>query len=252
VANLNSNELLFIVLLQPLIAIMSMLKLLLSLTFLIKMILIIDMSALINMIDQWFLVIAEKYGYFGIFFGSFADVLFPLVPSEIVLGVTGSYIAAGKLNFFVSLAFSLAGNLTAATIMWYLGKKYGHPILDKYGKYIGFTHDDLIKAENNFNKWGYAFVFFSQFIPLMRSLITAPAGILELEYKKYIVCIAAGSTIWSIFLITLGIQLRGNYHLISDMIKQFGYPVLALVIIAFGAILVKFYLSKNQKKISIN
>jgi membrane protein DedA with SNARE-associated domain len=204
------------------------------------------MSQFINFIDQWFLVFIEKYGYLGIFFGSFLDVIFPIVPSEIIMGVTGSYIAAGKLNIFIAIIISLIGNLSAATIMWYLGKTYGTPLLEKYGKIIHFSHEDLVKAEEKFNKYGYFFVFFSQCVPLMRSLITAPSGILQLDYKKYILSIAAGSLIWTVFLINVGIYLRGNYHQLADIVKSFGYPLLAIVVIGLVGIVVKFYLDKNK------
>ena len=163
------------------------------------------------------------------------------------MGVTGKYIADGKLNFFVSLFVSLAGNLTAATIMWYLGKKYGTPLLEKYGKIINFNHEDLIKAEEKFDKYGYFFVFFSQCVPLMRSLITAPSGILQLDYKKYILSIAAGSLIWTVFLLNVGIFLQGNSDKIASLVKSFGYPLLALVIIGIVAIVVKFYMAKNKR-----
>jgi membrane protein DedA with SNARE-associated domain len=204
------------------------------------------MSQFINFIDQWFLVFIEKFGYLGIFVGSFLDVIFPVVPSEIIMGVTGSYIAAGKLNIFIAIIISLIGNLSAATIMWYLGKTYGTPLLEKYGKIIHFSHEDLVKAEEKFNKYGYFFVFFSQCVPLMRSLITAPSGILQLDYKKYILSIAAGSLIWTVFLINVGIYLRGNYHQLADIVKSFGYPLLAIVVIGLIGIVVKFYLDKNR------
>jgi membrane protein DedA with SNARE-associated domain len=204
------------------------------------------MSQFINFIDQWFLVFIEKFGYLGIFVGSFLDVIFPVVPSEIIMGVTGSYIAAGKLNIFIAIIISLIGNLSAATIMWYLGKTYGTPLLEKYGKIIHFSHEDLVKAEEKFNKYGYFFVFFSQCVPLMRSLITAPSGILQLDYKKYILSIAAGSLIWTVFLINVGIYLRGNYHQLADIVKSFGYPLLAIVVIGLVGIVVKFYLDKNK------
>jgi membrane protein DedA with SNARE-associated domain len=212
------------------------------------------MSQFLNFIDQWFLVFVEKFGYLGIFVGSFLDVIFPIVPSEIIMGVTGSYVAAGKLNIFISIAVSLIGNLTAASIMWYLGKTYGTPLLEKYGKIIHFSHEDLIKAEEKFNKYGYFFVFFSQCVPLMRSLITAPSGILQLDYKKYILSIAAGSLIWTVFLINVGIYVRGNFQQINDIVKSFGYPLLAIVVIGLVGIVAKFYIDKNKSeaKIKVN
>jgi membrane protein DedA with SNARE-associated domain len=204
------------------------------------------MSQFLNFIDQWFLTFVESYGYFAIFFGSFLDVILPIVPSEIVMGVTGNYIAIGKLNFFVSLIVAVAGNLTAASIMWFLGNKFGKPLLAKYGKILSFNEEDYTKAEAKFNKYGYFFVFFSQFIPLMRSLITAPAGVLRLDYKKYILAIGAGATIWIAFLLNVGILLRGNSELIGANVKKFGYPLLIVTLMVIVSVVVKFYMDKNK------
>jgi membrane protein DedA with SNARE-associated domain len=204
------------------------------------------MSQFLNFIDQWFLVFIERFGYLGIFFGAFLDVIFPIVPSEIIMGVTGNYIAAGKLNFVLSVIVATLGNLTAASIMWFLGKKYGTPLLEKYGNLINFNHQDLVKAEDKFNKYGYFFVFFSQFVPLMRSLITAPSGILNLDYKKYILALGAGSIIWTVFLLNIGIWVNGNFEKINQIVKSFGYPLLALVVVSLIGIVIKFYLDKNK------
>jgi membrane protein DedA with SNARE-associated domain len=210
------------------------------------------MTNFLNLLDQLFLFIADKFGYAGIFFGAFADVVIPIVPSELVLGLAGSYVQAGKLNFILTLIVSLLGNLSAASLLWFLGKKYGHPFIDKFGKFLNFDHKDLENAERKFNKGGYLFVFFSQFIPLMRSLIPIPSGVLELNYKKFIISIACGATIWNTLLITIGYNLRGNYGDIVNIIKQFGYPLLYICVIVFIFLIIRFYLQKQKNKTLIN
>lgn len=205
------------------------------------------MTEFLHLMDVFFTNLTEKYGYFGVFIGSFLDVVFPIVPSEVIMGLAGNYIAIGKLQFLPVLLVSLAGNLSAATLMWYLGKTWGHGLIEKYGKYLKFTHEDFLAAEDKFNKYGFLFVFGSQCIPLMRSLITIPAGILELGYKKYILCIACGSILWSSMLLYLGITFRGNSEAISKVVKQFGYPVLGIVIIGLIYLVYVFYMNKKIK-----
>ena len=205
------------------------------------------MTQYLHILDKWMLYLAENYGYFGIFFGSFADVILPIVPSEIVLGLAGSYVAAGKLNFLLTLITSLAGNLSAASLLWYAGKRWGTGLIERFGKYLQFTHEDLNKAEERFNNGGYLFVFFSQFIPLMRSLIPIPSGILDLSYKKFIICIGLGAAIWNTALITAGFYLRENFEIIDDIIKKYGYPLLLIIIIVMAYFIIMFYKNKADR-----
>jgi membrane protein DedA with SNARE-associated domain len=204
------------------------------------------MTEILHILDKWMLNLAENYGYLGIFFGAFADVILPIIPSEIVLGLAGSYVAAGKLNFIFTLIASLAGNLSAASLLWYAGKKWGTGLIERFGKYLQFTHDDLVVAERKFNNGGYFFVFFSQFVPLMRSLIPIPSGILDLSYKKFIICIGLGATIWNTALITAGFYLRENFEIIDDVIKKFGYPLLFLVLCVLIYFVIMFYKGKSR------
>ncbi|MGL4759624.1 MAG: DedA family protein [Patescibacteria group bacterium] len=208
------------------------------------------MSEILQYLDKLVLELTEKYGYVAVMIGAFFDVIIPIVPSEIILGLAGSSIAKGKMEFVPALIFSLIGNLTAASLLWYLGKKWGTKLIDRFGKFLQFTHEDLAKAETKFKNGGYLFVFFSQFIPLMRSLIPIPSGILDLSYKKFIFTIAAGATIWNCMLLYAGYVLRDNFQEIDGIIKKFGYPLLVLVSFGLIGVVIKFYYDKNKSKVN--
>lgn len=204
------------------------------------------MSSFLQYIDQAFVYLTIEYGYLGIFIGAFLDVIIPIVPSEIILGLTGVGIAKGTLIFLPALLVALLGNLSAATLLWYLGKKYGHDFILKYGKYMSFDSNNLKQAENMFNKRGYFAVFFSQFVPLMRSLIPIPSGVLNLSYKKFIICIGLGATIWNTILITAGYYLGDNYGLIEVKVKEYGYPLLGLCVLFLFIGVAIFYHKKKR------
>jgi membrane protein DedA with SNARE-associated domain len=196
---------------------------------------------LIIQFNDWFLRAAENYGYFGIFFGAFADSIFPLVPSEVIMGAGGYLISQGKLNFVLTLIASLLGNICASIIIWYAGKKLGTGLIDRFGKYLNFSHKDYEKAQLTFNKSGYFSVFYCQFIPLLRSLISIPSGILNLNLKKFILATLAGATIWNSGWLIAGVYFSNNFTQIVDFVDMIKYPLLACATIVILFLITRWY-----------
>jgi membrane protein DedA with SNARE-associated domain len=198
-----------------------------------------------------FLSFGESYGYLAIFFGSLADSLIPIVPSELVYGAGGFWAYKGYINIPVAVTIAVVGNLLCSALFWYLGKKYGHDFILKWGKYLGFTPKDMDKAEKVFEKYGYWSVLVCQFIPLFRSLISIPSGILELHFRKFMIFTAIGATIWNSVLMVIAYNLGENWSQIAVMVSKFGKPL--VIIVSLGIILYaiylgfKFHKNKNSK-----
>lgn len=201
---------------------------------------------------ELFLSFGENYGYLAIFIGSLADSLIPIVPSEVVYGAGGFWAYKGYINIPTAVAIAVFGNLLCSALFWYLGKKYGHEFILKWGKHLGFTAKDMDKAEKTFEKYGYWSVLVCQFIPLFRSLISIPSGILELHFKKFIIATAIGATIWNGALMVIAYNLGENWGQIAVMVSNFGKPlfVVACLIILGLAIYWgnKFYKNRSIKK----
>jgi membrane protein DedA with SNARE-associated domain len=197
-----------------------------------------------------FLSFGESYGYLAIFVGALADSLIPVVPSEIVFGAGGYWAYKGYINIPIAVVIAVIGNLLASALFWYLGKKYGHEFLVKWGKYLGFGPKDLDKAEKTFAKWGYWSVLVCQFIPLFRSLISIPSGILELHFKKFMFATAIGATIWNSVLMVLAYNLGENWSQVTSMVSSFGKPLTIVAGVFFGVILAYYgYKLYNNKKV---
>lgn len=195
---------------------------------------------------DFFLGLGESYGYIAIFFGAMADALIPIIPSEVVFGAAGFWATKGYIFIPFAVLVAVAGNAVATSIFWYLGKKYGHDFLENHGKYLNFSHNDLARAEKTFAKWGYWAVFVCQFIPLIRSLISIPSGILELNYKKFITATSLGSVIWSSLLITVAYNLGERWLLIADYLTTYGKPVTILVLILVVIAAIWYYFNYKQ------
>jgi membrane protein DedA with SNARE-associated domain len=194
----------------------------------------------------------ENFGYLAIFLGALADSLIPVVPSEIVFGAGGYWAYKGYINIPIAVVIATVGNLLASALFWYLGKKYGHEFLVKWGKYLGFGPKDLDRAEKTFAKWGYWSVLVCQFVPLFRSLISIPSDILELHFKKFMLATAVGATIWNAVLMVVAYNLGENWSQIGGMFSTFGKPLTIIAGIIFLGIVgyygYKFYNSKKTLK----
>jgi membrane protein DedA with SNARE-associated domain len=196
-----------------------------------------------------FLSFGENYGYLAIFLGSLADSLIPIIPSEVVYGAGGFWAYKGYISIPIAVAMAVFGNLLCSALFWYLGKKYGHDFILKWGKYLGFGVKDMNKAEKVFEKYGYWSVLVCQFIPLFRSLISIPSGILELHFRKFIISTAIGATIWNGVLMVIAYNLGENWGQISGMISKFGKPLFAIACLVVTGLIgywgYKFYQNKK-------
>ena len=204
---------------------------------------------LLDPLVKIFLEFGEKNGYLAIFLGALADSLIPIVPSEIVFGSAGFWAYKGYINIPVAVLIAVFGNLIGSAIFWYLGKRYGHNFLIKYGKYFSFKETDMVKAEKVFSKWGYWSVFVCQFIPLFRSLISIPSGVLELDFKKFILATGVGAAIWNGALMIIAYQLGDKWSQIGGIISSISKPLFIVASLGLLVFLIQYFykLSKNKK-----
>jgi membrane protein DedA with SNARE-associated domain len=180
---------------------------------------------------DWVKALIERFGYFGVFLGTFLESVFPPIPSEVIMGFSGFLISEGKFNWPLVVISAVLGNMLSVSLIWYLGHKYGRDFLLKWGKYIGVTSEDVKKGEDLFTKHGYKVVFLCQMVPLARSWIAFPAGIMKTNYLKFILTNTAGAAIWLTVLTYLGFIAGENWDQISETLKPFEYVFLAIFVI---------------------
>lgn len=195
---------------------------------------------------DWTKALIEKFGYFGVFLGTFLESVFPPIPSEVIMGFSGFLISEGKFNPVITIIAAIFGNFCSASLIWFLGHKYGRAFIVKYGSKIGISVDEIEKGEKLFNKYGYKIVFASQIVPLIRSWIAFPAGVLKTRYWKFILTNTAGASIWLSFLAYLGYTAGNNWNKIEDTLKPFEKGILFVFVVIFGYFCWKWYQSKRQ------
>lgn len=193
--------------------------------------------------------IMNSYGYFGIWLLILIENLFPPIPSELILTFGGFMTIDSNMTIIGVILASTLGSLLGAIVLYYIGKILNKErlikiIKSKYGKLLRVKPKDIEKADQWFDTKGNKTVFFCRFIPVVRSLISIPAGMSEMPMFKFITYTFLGSLIWNTALVCVGAFASNKKDLILSIIDKISYIVLLVIIIAFFIIIYKFYKSR--------
>lgn len=175
-------------------------------------------EAIINLMTQ--------YGYFAIFFLIFIENLFPPIPSEVILLFGGFMTTYAGLNPLLVIVAATFGSLLGAEVLYLIGNKLGIKgvtifFTGRIGYNLGLKREDLQRTNSWFKKRGNWAVFLCRFVPLMRSLISIPAGIASMNKGIFYLLTLIGSLIWNCILTYLGILGGSNWEKYSDRISLF-------------------------------
>lgn len=203
--------------------------------------------------EEFVISIMNQYGYFGIFFLIFIENIFPPIPSEVVLLFGGFMTTYSKLGVPLMILFSTLGSVVGAIVLYYVGKilnkeRLKKIVSGKIGKMLRLKASDIEKADRWFDTKGNKTVFFCRFIPVVRSLISIPAGMSEMAMTKFLLYTTVGSAIWNTVLLVIGNRVGKNWKDILGIMDQYSHVVLILLIILFVAFLVYFFYFRTQKK----
>lgn len=204
--------------------------------------------------ENWIIDIMEQYGYIGILLLIAIENLFPPIPSEVILTFGGFMTSSTNMTITGVVIFSLIGSVLGAIILYFLGRLLDvnriKRIVERWGRILRLTVDDIDKANNWFDKYGYWTVFFCRFIPLIRSLISIPAGMARMNFAVFLFLTTLGSLIWNFVLINVGAAVGDQWENIvhyMDVYSNIVYAVLAVLLIAFIVWFVRTRIVKAKK-----
>jgi membrane protein DedA with SNARE-associated domain len=181
----------------------------------------------------------DHYGYAGLFVALALGNFGVPIGSEIVLPVAGALTATGHLsNLWLTVAVALAGELGGGTVGYAIGRYGGVPAIERYGKYVHFTHDRLMRLHRFFERWGTFAIFVCRFLPFIRGVSAIPAGIAEMNLALFYLWTFLGSLIFCSLLILLGNGLGAHLSDVLPLLRRGGYFVLAAAVIAIVAAVV--------------
>ena len=179
--------------------------------------------------------LVESIGIFGAgLFIAIESVVIPL-PSEIVLLLSGFNVSIGEFSFFSVWVATTIGSLVGAYFLYSIGYAVSKEGIEKlvlrFGKFVGIKQRDVDVAFRWFDKYGTFVIFFGRLIPLIRSLVSIPAGLAKMSLARFSLLTAAGSGIWNALWIYIGIQLEDRWREAESWAKYFDYAVYALIVL---------------------
>jgi membrane protein DedA with SNARE-associated domain len=193
-----------------------------------------------NRIAEWVTGVIEALGYPGLTALVALENVFPPIPSELILPLAGFLTGQGRFSFIWVLAATTLGSLIGALVLYGIGAAVGQRrvrrLVERYGHWALLTPDDLAKAENWFDRYGSLAVFTGRLIPVVRSLVSLPAGYSRMPLGQFLLLTGAGSALWNGVLVSLGWALGENWHSIERFVDWLQYLVLAaaaLLVIRF-------------------
>lgn len=200
--------------------------------------------------------IMNQFGYVGIMLLIAIENIFPPIPSEVILTFGGFMTTYSKMKILWVIIFSTIGSVLGAVILYGIGrlltKERLEYLLDsKVGHLLGFKKDDVSKTEDWFVKRGKSTVFFCRMIPIVRSLISIPAGMTKMKLGVFLVLTTLGTALWNTILVFLGAAFGASWSKISGYIDTYSKITLIAICIVFAIVCIVFYknrIAKRKKK----
>lgn len=183
---------------------------------------------------RWLVLTVNDLGYAGIFTMMALDSTFVPIPSEAVMIPAGYLVQQGAMNFPLSLLFGVTGSVTGAYFNYYIALWLGRPFILRYGKYAGVSKEKFLKVDEYFHNHGEITTFIGRLIPVVRHLISFPAGLGRMNHVKFTVYTALGAAFWVTVLLSLGYLIGENEALIKKYLSQvtLGLLVLSALMVA--------------------
>ena len=187
---------------------------------------------------SWVTWVIETLGYVGVAVVLALESVFPPIPSEAVLPLTGYLVSQGRMSFVGAVIASTVGAVAGALILYWLGYALGEDrtrsLVKQYGRWMLLTEEDLDRAQGWFDRHGRVAVLIGRLAPLVRSLVSIPAGVTRMPLATFTLYTAIGSAIWNAALIGAGWALGASWTYVQEYQRYFGYAVLAVIGLAIG------------------
>ena len=196
---------------------------------------------------EFVIELIKEYGYFGMFLGMVLEAVIIAIPSEAILA-TGGILASQKIfTFLGAFITGIIGSAFCAIVIYFMGYLGGKPFIKKYGKYFFMKEEDIEKSNSWFNKYGLIASLIGRNIPIVRTLISLPIGIMRLSFIKFIIYTIIGSIPWTFVFVYVGYTLGSNWIKVNTYVGQLKTPIKILLIAVLISYIIKIIFNKTKK-----
>lgn len=198
------------------------------------------MSSLLDNISGFMNRLVELLGYPGLSLVMLIENIIPPIPSEFVLPFAGFLVAEGAMNFFLVLLFTTGGAFAGTAAFYLLGRSLGddrvRAFIGRFGRWVLLREADYDEALTVFRRHDSKVVFWARFIPGVRSLISLPAGVAGMSFRRFAVFTLSGTLLWNVVLITAGMVLGQRWDsvlAVVDRLEGVLWVLLALFVVGW-------------------
>ncbi len=195
----------------------------------------------------WLVTTVGALGYPGIFILMALESSVVPIPSELVMTPAGFLAQQGEMNMLIAILCGTAGSLVGAYANYFAAHRLGRPLLLKYGKYVWITEEKFSKVETFFKNHGEVSTFIGRLLPVVRHLISLPAGLSGMNHIKFSVYTLLGAGLWVTVLTLIGYIIGENAELIRLYSNQ---ALIGAVILSAAIIIVYIWMHRRKRKAS--
>jgi membrane protein DedA with SNARE-associated domain len=197
---------------------------------------------------EWVRDLVVNLGYPGLFILIVLESTMVPIPSLLVMPFAGYLAWRGDFSLSVILVINSTAALTGSMLSYWLGTAGGKPLLLKYGKWVFVRPKDIEKTEAYFARRGGATVFIARFLPVIRHLISIPAGIARMPLRQFLTQTFLGSTIWGGGLMVLGYVLGPQWQGVAEKAKRIDLIIAVVIVLAILAIGIRFVVVRRRER----
>lgn len=204
--------------------------------------------------QDWIIQIINQFGYIGILLLITIENIFPPIPSEVILTFAGFMTTYTSMNIWMVILSATIGSVLGAIVLYGAGRclnaeRLEQLLVSNWGKILHFKKSDVSKAVAWFNTRGKSTIFFCRFIPIIRSLISIPAGISKMNMFLFLLLTSVGTFIWNIVLVFLGSLAGSSWEKIVNYMNTYSMISISIIITLTLIATILFYKKRFSKKI---
>jgi len=207
---------------------------------------------ILDAITFWAQSVISTAGYPGLMLVMFLENVFPPIPSEVILPLAGSLVLEGRFTLPGVTIVGALGSVVGALVFYeaglLLGEERVRELIRRFGRWLMLSEDDFDKALEWFSRYGEGVIFFGRMVPIVRSLVSIPAGIARMNLLRFGIYTVIGTALWSFLLALAGYLLGHSWPIVSTWIGRYEKLILGLACAAVSAFIVRRILQHHRVK----